>query len=459
MYVSREDVTACPTCGGPVRQDTDVLDTWFSSGLWPFSTLGWPDDTPELKTFYPTSVLVTGFDILFFWVARMAMLSLRFMNDVPFRDVYIHALVRDAEGQKMSKSKGNVIDPLVMMDKYGTDAFRFTLVALAAQGRDVRLAEERIEGYRNFANKLWNAARLVLSNLDGYDARQAAKTPAGLADRWIVSRLAATTAEVRTSLRRYRFNDAASAVYQFLWHEFCDWYLEIAKVALYRRDDAPARLRAQHTLVTVLEATLRLLHPFMPFITEELWQRLPRDKRAPDSIMIADYPKASRRLHDAEAERDMAAVMDVVTAIRNIRGEMRIAPGVTLAVTAKPGGEHAAALQETARLVEFLGRCRLTVDPGASRPAASALAVVGPSEIYVDLAGVVDLAGERARLEKELKRATDTLAFLEAKLARPEFVERAPAEVVEKERDRLAEQQQLRQKLEASLAWLSEASR
>jgi len=459
VHVSRTDLTTCPQCGGPLRQDPDVLDTWFSSGLWPFSTLGWPEETPELKTFYPTSCLVTGFDILFFWVARMIMLGLKCTGEVPFRDVYIHALVRDAEGQKMSKSKGNVADPLAVMGKFGTDAFRFTLVALAAQGRDVRLAEERIEGYRNFANKLWNAARLVLSNLDGYDARQAAKTPAGLADRWIVSRLAATTAEVRTSLRRYRFNDAASAVYQFLWHEFCDWYLEIAKVALYRRDDAPARLRAQHTLVTVLEATLRLLHPFMPFITEELWQRLPRDKRAPDSIMIADYPKASRRLHDAEAERDMAAVMDVVTAIRNIRGEMRIAPGVTLAVTAKPGGEHAAALQETARLVEFLGRCRLTVDPGASRPAASALAVIGPSEIYVDLAGVVDLAGERARLEKELKRATDTLAFLEAKLARPEFVERAPAEVVEKERDRLAEQQQLRQKLEASLAWLSEASR
>jgi len=459
VHVSREDLTACPDCGGPVRQDTDVLDTWFSSGLWPFSTLGWPDDTPELKTFYPTSVLVTGFDILFFWVARMAMLGLRFMGDVPFRDVYIHALVRDAEGQKMSKSKGNVIDPLVIMDRYGTDAFRFTLVALAAQGRDVRLAEERIEGYRNFANKLWNAARLVLSNLDGYDARQAAKTPAGLADRWIVSRLATTTAEVRTGLRRYRFNDAASAVYQFLWHEFCDWYLEIAKVALYRPDDPAARLRAQHTLVTVLEATLRLLHPFMPFITEELWQRLPRDKRAPESIMIAAYPKASRRQQDADAERAMAVVMDAVTAIRNIRGEMRIAPGVTLAVTVKPGGEHAAALRETARLVEFLGRCRLAIDAQASRPPASALAVVGVSEIYVELAGVVDLAAERARLEKELKRAADTLAFLEAKLARPEFVERAPADVVEKERDRLAEQQQLRQKLQGSLAWLSEASR
>ncbi|PYN99153.1 MAG: valine--tRNA ligase [Candidatus Rokuibacteriota bacterium] len=459
VHVSRDDLTACPTCGGPMRQDSDVLDTWFSSGLWPFSTLGWPDETPELKTFYPTSVLVTGFDILFFWVARMAMLGLRFMGDVPFRDVYIHALVRDAEGQKMSKSKGNVIDPLVMMDQYGTDAFRFTLVALTAQGRDVRLAEDRIEGYRNFANKLWNAARLVLSNLDGYDARQAAKTPVGLADRWILSRFGATAADVRTSLRRYRFNDAASAVYQFLWHEFCDWYLEIAKVALYRREDAPARLRTQHTLVTVLEATLRLLHPFMPFITEELWQRLPRGARAPESIMIAAYPKASRRQNDPAAERDMTAVMDVVTAIRNIRGEMRIAPGVTLAVTVKSGGEHTAALHETTRLVEFLGRCRLSVDPGASRPPASALAVIGSSEVYVELAGVVDLAAERARLEKELKRVADTTAFLEAKLARPEFVERAPAAIVEKERERLAEQHHLQQKLEGSLAWLGEASR
>src|SRR5437870_5186669 len=458
--VARHAPSHCPDCGHhQLVRDPDVLDTWFSSGLWPFSTLGWPDDTPELKKFYPTSVLVTGFDILFFWVARMAMLGLRFMNDVPFRDVYIHALVRDAEGQKMSKSKGNVIDPLVMMDKYGTDAFRFTLVALAAQGRDVRLAEERIEGYRNFANKLWNAARLVLSNLDGYDARQAAKTPAGLADRWILSRFGATAADVRTSLRRYRFNDAASAVYQFLWHEFCDWYLEIAKVALYRREDAPARLRTQQTLVTVLEATLRLLHPFMPFITEELWQRLPRGARAPESIMIAAYPKASRRQNDPAAERDMTAVMDIVTAIRNIRGEMRIAPGVTLAVTVKSGGEHTAALHETTRLVEFLGRCRLSVDPGASRPPASALAVIGSSEVYVELAGVVDLAAERARLEKELKRVADTIAFLEAKLARPEFVERAPADIVEKERDRLAEQHQLQQKLEGSLAWLTEASR
>ena len=236
MHVSREDPTACPQCGGPLRQDPDTLDTWFSSGLWPFSTLGWPDDTPELRTYYPTSVLITAPDIIFFWVARMAMFGIHVMKEVPFRDVYLHAIVRDAEGQKMSKSKGNVADPLEVMEKFGTDAFRFTLAALAAQGRDIRISEERIEGYRNFANKIWNASRLVLSNLDGYDPAVAKKTAPALADVWIESRLAATIAEVRTGLRRYKFNEAASAVYQFLWHEFCDWYLEIAKLSLYRAE-------------------------------------------------------------------------------------------------------------------------------------------------------------------------------------------------------------------------------
>jgi valyl-tRNA synthetase len=455
VHVSRTDLTACPTCGGPVRQETDVLDTWFSSGLWPFSTLGWPDDTPELRTFYPTSVLVTGFDILFFWVARMAMLGLHVMNDVPFRDVYIHALVRDAEGQKMSKSKGNVIDPLLVMEKFGTDAFRFTLVALAAQGRDIRLTEDRIEGYRNFANKIWNAARLVLANLDGYDARRAARLAPGLPERWVASRLQAAVAAVRESLRRYRFNDAASAVYQFLWHEYCDWYLEIAKLALYRPESPDERLRTQHALVTVLEATLRLLHPFMPFLTEEVWQRLPH---AGPSIMIAPYPKISRRRVDGAAERAMGVVMDLVTAVRNIRGEMRISPAVLLDARVRPGAEHAALLAESRGLIEALARCRLTVDPRATRPAGSALAVVGPTEIYVALAGVVDLAAERSRLEKEIKRIGDTVGFLEAKLARPEFVERAPAAVVDKERARLEAERQLQAKLEASLAWIAEGT-
>jgi len=451
VHVSRTDLAACPTCGGPVRQDPDVLDTWFSSGLWPFSTLGWPGQTPELKTFYPTSVLVTGFDILFFWVARMAMLGLRLMGEAPFRDVYIHALVRDAEGQKMSKSKGNVVDPLVMMDQYGTDAFRFTLAALAAQGRDIRISDERVEGYRNFANKLWNASRLVLSNLDGYDARRAKKVEPALADRWIRSRLASTIRAVRDAVRRYRFNEAASAIYQFTWHELCDWYLEIAKLPLYRPASPEERLAAQHTLVTVLEASLRLLHPFMPFITEEIWQRLPGTG---ESIMIAPYPRVGRGQVDAAAERDMAAVMAAVMAIRNIRGEMRIAPGVPLAVTIRPATDGVPLFAATANLVGSLARADVSVDAEATRPHTSALAVLGTAELYVDLAGVVDLAAERARLDKEIRKATESIAFIEGKLARADFVERAPAAIVDKERQRLREQQELQQKLEASLGWL-----
>jgi valyl-tRNA synthetase len=456
VYVSRSDLAACPRCQGPLRQDPDVLDTWFSSGLWPFSTLGWPDDSADLKTFYPTSVLVTGFDILFFWVARMAMLGLHFMGDVPFRDVYIHALVRDAEGQKMSKSKGNVADPVEMMEKFGTDAFRFTLAALAGLGRDIRMSEERIEGYRNFANKLWNAARLVLSNLDGYEARGAARVAPTLADRWILSRLAATTTAVRDHLRRYRFNDAASALYQFLWHEYCDWYLEIAKLPLYRPTGPGDRLRTQHILVTVLEATLRLLHPFMPFITEEIWQRLPH---AGESIMRAPYPRAQRRHLDPTAERQLGVVMDAVTAIRNIRGEMRVAPGVVLDVTLRPAREHQALFRAEGALVEALARCRLTTDPRATRPPGSAFAGVGGSEIYVVLAGVVDLTTEGARLRKEIERAAERVAFLEAKLGRRDFLDRAPAEVVAKERERLDQQRQLKAKLEASLAWIHDGPR
>jgi valyl-tRNA synthetase len=455
VHVSRDDLQACPQCGGPLRRDPDTLDTWFSSGLWPFSTLGWPDDTVELRTYYPTSVLVTGPDILFFWVARMAMLGIHFMKDVPFRDVYLHAIVRDAEGQKMSKSKGNVADPLEVMEQYGTDAFRFTLAALA-QGRDIRISEDRIEGYRNFANKIWNAARLVLSNLDGFDAALAKKTPPALADVWIESRLAATIAEVRTAMRRYRFSDAASAVYQFLWHEFCDWYLEIAKLSLYRAESPAQRARTQATLVRVLETTLRLVHPFMPFITEELWQRLPHKG---ESIMIAPYPRVTRKQRNADAERQMTAVMDLVTAVRNIRGEMRIAPGVTLAVTLRPGRDGGELFAGNSALIDTLARARLAVDRRATRPRNSAMAVIDSSELYVDLAGVVDLAAERQRLEKEIKRAAESVEFLKGKLARPEFAKRAPAEIVARERERLTEQEALRAKLLASLAWVDDGSR
>jgi valyl-tRNA synthetase len=455
VHVSRDDLQACPQCKGPLRQDPDTLDTWFSSGLWPFSTLGWPDDTPELRTYYPTSVLVTGYDIIFFWVARMAMLGIHFGGDVPFRDVYLNGMVRDLEGQKMSKTKGNVADPLDVMAKYGTDAFRFTLAAIG-QGRDIRISEDRIEGYRNFANKLWNAARLVLSNLDGFDAALARKTPPALADVWIESRLAVTVAEVRAGLRRYRFGDAASSVYQFLWHEYCDWYLEIAKLTLYRPESPGQRARTQATLVRVLEATLRLLHPFMPFITEEIWQRLPHKG---ESIMLAPYPRVAGKQRNPEAEREMAAVMALVTAVRNIRGEMRIPPGTTLAATLRPSRDGGAVFTANQALVDTLARARLVVDPQATRPRNSAMAVIDGAELYVDLTGVVDLAGERQRLEKEIKRAAETVEFLKGKLARPEFAERAPAEIVARERERLSEQEALRAKLQASLAWVDDGSR
>jgi valyl-tRNA synthetase len=450
LHVSRTDLTACPKCGGALRQDPDVLDTWFSSGLWPFSTLGWPDETLELRKYYPTSVLVTGFDILFFWVARMAMLGLHFMKEEPFRDVYIHALVRDAEGQKMSKSKGNVVDPLAIMTKYGTDAFRFTLAALAAQGRDIRISDERVEGYRNFANKLWNASRLVLSNLDGYDPN-GDHAPAGLPGRWIQSRLQGTITAVREALDGYRYNDAAGALYQFLWNDFCDWYLEIAKTALYRAGEPAERQRVQHTLVTTLETTLRLLHPFMPFITEDIWQRLPH---AGESIMIAPYPRATAALVSPDAERAMSLLMQTVTAIRNIRGEMRISPAQTLTVIVKAAAADEPLLREYTALVETLARARVTVDPAAMRPRASALGIAGQSELYVELEGLVDLAAERQRLEKEIKRTAEVMAFTRAKLARADFTERAPAEVVEKERDKLAEHQALHDKLVASLSWI-----
>ena len=452
MHVSRTDLAACPQCGGGLRQDTDVLDTWFSSGLWPFSTLGWPQETPELKVFYPTSVLSTGFDILFFWVARMAMLGIKFMGDVPFRHVYIHALIRDAEGQKMSKSKGNVVDPLHVMDKYGTDAFRFTLAALAAQGRDIRLAEERIEGYRNFANKIWNAARLVLTNLEGYDPALARRGTPSVADRWIKSRLTEATAQVRKAIDAYRFNDAASAVYQFLWHEYCDWYLEIAKRSLYQPESPAARAVTQRTLVETLEATLRLLHPFMPFISEELWQRLPHQG---ESIMIAPFPKATRKGRDPEAERLMAPILDFVSAIRTIRSESRISPAVELAVSVKPAGpEVAGAVAAGAAVIGSLARAAITVSADGARPANSAMAATPSGDVFVRLEGVVDFEAERARLRKEVERARKEIAFLEGKLGRADFVERAPALVVERERVRLTEQRETEQKLAASLAAL-----
>ena len=341
-------------------------------------------------------------------------------------------------------------EPARLPHDLGEDLQRRALAALAAQGRDIRLAEERIEGYRNFANKIWNASRLALANIGDYDPKLAKRGRPSVADRWILSRLAGTVAAVRKALDGYRFNDAASAVYQFLWHELCDWYLEIAKRTLYQSEDPIARAVTQRTLVQALETTLRLLHPFMPFLSEEIWQRLPHTG---DSIMIAPFPKAERRWRDPDAERAIRPVIDIVGAIRAIRSESRISPAVELSVTIKPASETAAgAVEAAAALIGALSKSTISIARDAARPPQSAHAVAGEAEVFVHLAGVVDLTAERNRLLKEIDRAEKEIRFLHGKLERSEFVERAPAEVVERERGRLGEQRRIHEKLSASLA-------
>ncbi len=464
ISVSRTDAAACSKCGGRnIRQETDVLDTWFSSALWPFSTLGWPDKTKELSVYYPTSVLITSFDIIFFWVARMIMMGLHFMKDVPFRDVYIHALVRDAEGQKMSKSKGNVIDPIVMIDQYGTDAFRFTLAAFAAQGRDIRMSEERIEGYRNFANKIWNASRFVMMNLEeGFIPNQALLNQnASLADRWIVSRLNSVIKDCLAALAEYRFNDIASALYQFIWHEYCDWYLELSKPSLSREQGSPERAAAQTVLAHVLETALRLLHPVMPFITEEIWQTLPEKTRVRgqgsaagrESIMVAPYPQTDERLINTGIERDMQLVMDAILAIRNIRGEMNIAPSMQIKAIMKAEneetGEH---LARCSSYVKTLGRLsELRIGVVESKPKGAATGVIRGAEIYVPLEGIIDLTQERDRLQKEIAKTSKDIEVFSKKLSNKNFVDKAPREVVEKDTAKLEEFKSKRDKLEQSL--------
>ena len=455
ITVAKEDPTSCHKCGSDeIRQETDVLDTWFSSALWPFSTLGWPEKTPELASFYPTSCLVTGFDILFFWVARMMMMGLHFMDEVPFTDVYIHALVRDAQGQKMSKSKGNVIDPLTVIDAYGTDAFRFTLAAFAAQGRDVKLAEERIAGYRNFANKIWNASRFAMMNLEGFDPAVVDPDTLKLtnADRWILYRLNETAASVDAALTSFRFNEAAGDLYRFTWSEFCDWYIELAKDDLYK-GDADRQQTAKYVLLLVLENLLRLLHPFMPFITEEIWQALPKSGAA-ESVMLAAYPTAKPQWSAfAEAASEMELVMDVIKGIRNIRGEMEVPPSKQIAAILDcKSQESLELLKRNEPYVISLARLsELTIGQGVERPAEASLQVAGDVEIIVPLRGLVNVEEEEKRLNKEIAKIEKDIDFLSKKLQNPSFVERAPADVVEKEREKIAEFASKKQLLEESL--------
>ncbi len=460
VTVAMDDPTSCSACGSDeIRQETDVLDTWFSSALWPFSTMGWPDKTPELERFYPTSCLVTGFDILFFWVARMMMMGLHFMGEVPFKDVYIHALVRDAHGQKMSKSKGNVIDPLTIIDQYGTDAFRFTLAAFAAQGRDIKLAEERIAGYRNFCNKVWNAARFTLMNLDGFDPGGITLGELSLSagDKWILHRLNETARMVDESLTAYRYNEAATALYQFTWSEFCDWYLELSKQELY--NGTPERKKtSQYVLWYTLDHLLRLLHPFMPFITEEIWQALPQSKpgmgdRGPASIMLAPYPMpAGERSFPAEAAT-MERVMEVIGGIRNIRGEMDVPPSRQIAVILSCAtAESLELMQQSQGSIVNLARISdLTIGQGLEKPEDASIQVAGDVQIFVPLKGLVNVEEEEKRLAKEIAKIEKEIDMFSKKLANPSFVDRAPAAVVAKEREKLAEVTGKKRVLEESL--------
>jgi valyl-tRNA synthetase len=442
LVVEVEDPDVCPFCGSSkLHQENDVLDTWFSSALWPFSTLGWPEQTRELATFYPTSVLITSFDILFFWVARMMMMGLHFMDEVPFHDVYLHALVRDKFGKKMSKSTGNVIDPLVMIGQYGTDAFRFTLTAFAAQGREIRMDEERIDGYRRFINKLWNAARFAQMHLKEADpaitALAADPNNLALAHRWILSRINATIAEVRAALDGYNFNEVASGCYQFVWHEFCDWYLEWIKADLFS-DDATARDQAKAVLLTVMEQVLKLMHPICPFVTEEIWSQLPGERR---TIMLEPFPEVNPIWEDAQAEATMNLLMGVITGLRTIRTEAEVHPSAKIeASLICPDAAKRQMLTDFAPGIQAMVRASaLTIAADGTVPDDAGHALIQEVELVVPLKGLIDVAGELEKLAKEQGKLEKELERIVAKLANDKFMSNAPEAVVAKERDKEAE--------------------
>ena len=454
ITVSREDVTACKHCGSHnLHQETDVLDTWFSSALWPFSTMGWPEQTKTLQKFYPTSCLVTGFDILFFWVARMMMMGIKFMDDVPFKEVYIHALVRDSQGQKMSKSKGNVIDPLTIVDEYGADAFRYTLCAFAAMGRDIRLSTDRIGGYRNFVNKLWNASRFALMNLEDFEPaeRDLAKLTLSQADQWILNRYAFAAAEVNKALANYKFNEAASILYSFTWHEFCDWYIELSKDNLYG-EDLSVRNATQTVLFSVLEGLLRMLHPILPFVTEEIWQTLP-GKREVESIMQANYPTGALIATDSAVVNDMELVMDVIRAIRNVRGELDVPPGKRIKVLLDCKSEPVvAAIDAGQGYIHSLARVEnLVVGVAIERPEQASTQVTDEVEVLIPLADLINVEEETARLNKEIEKIQKDVGFFEKKLSNEKFVANAPPQVLEKDRGKLSAAIKKREILEQSL--------
>ncbi len=446
IIVRRDDPKECTHCGSQdLTQDKDVLDTWFSSALWPFSTLGWPEKTPELSIFYPTSVLITGFDILFFWVARMMMMGLKFMGQVPFRDIYIHALVRDEQGQKMSKSTGNVIDPLLMIDRYGADALRFTLAVFAAMGRDVKLSEPRIEGYKHFINKVWNTARFVLLNLDENVPGFRPVDVQGLHQGFIFHELEVVKQKIVEALNGYRFNDAAQILYQFVWHTYCDWYLEMVKTDLADTGSQNQRI-AQACLYKSFKEIIILLHPFIPFVTQEIWSYLPKIETL--DLSQVSFPESRPEMIDESLPEQMDFFQEVVVSVRNIRSELNINPGQKLDLLVRANSDYASILQENhINLLQLARLNNAQIDPKIDPPQIAASSVVKGCELFVPLEGVVDFQAELQRLDKQLKKVDKELAGLESKLSNEDFIQKAPQEVVEKEKNRKQELREKRDKI------------
>ncbi len=443
-FASLTDPDACTECGSAeIEQDEDVLDTWFSSQLWPFSTLGWPDETEDLAYWYPTNVLVTAYEILYLWVARMVVAGLHVMGEVPFSDVFINGIVRDFKGKKMSKSKGNVVDPLDLMDRYGTDAMRFSLVRSAVPGQDTNVAEEWIEGDRRFCNKLWNASRFVLSRL-GAEAPGPPPSALALPERWILSRLAQTRESVGAALEDYEFAEAARTLYQFVWSEFCDWYLEVAKLA---KD--PRAQTVDAVLYHVLETTLRLMHPIMPFITEEIWQRLPRREGDPESIMVAAWPGTEHGVLDARAEDDMSFLQEIVIEVRRFRHEHGIPPRQKIAAVVKVDGRFAQLVEDHSD--ELMALASIDELRSGPRPDGWSRVVAGHAEVYLPLGDIIDVPAEKARLEREEADALKLAERARAKLDNPGFTDGAPSDVVAKVRAQLAENEERARRLRAQL--------
>ena len=450
-----EAQAAADVCYGEtveLRRDEDVLDTWFSSGLWPLTTLGWPEDTAELERYYPTSLLVTGFDIIFFWVARMMMFGLHFKGEVPFHTVYIHALVRDAKGQKMSKSKGNVIDPLELIEKYGADALRFTLASQAAQGRDVKLSEQRIEGNRNFATKLWNAARFCEMNGCELDPDFDPAVVEGAVNQWLVGELKTAQDQISAALDAYRFNDAANDAYHFVWGKFCDWFVEFSKPAL-QAFDGPAKDEARATAAWALDAILRLLHPFMPFVTEELWNRTGQPEASDQMLVRAAWPKYGDEVVNSSARKEIEWVIRLITEIRSVRAEMNVPPSAKIPMLLSGASPKTLArLDRQRNLVTTLARISKIEEQSGDLPSGSVQTVVDEATVILPLANVIDLERERDRLTKAVVKLDGQIGGMTKKLANKGFTDKAPAEVVVAQRERLTEAEQTRRNLQDALS-------